>query len=315
METNSSKEAYLQLCAERNDISLFMQPWWLDAVCAGHEWQALMSYDSDGEVIAACVYMIKKCLKMKYATLPPLCYDSCVWLRDTAADNEDTLKQITADWEQHLSNEKIAYFKTLFDTESKLPKLMEQQQYRRRLRPAYKVQHLNDLDNMLANYSKSAKKELQQALTLQADRDIEPENFYQIYESQFTAKGKEALYSREFFLVLYKKSQRLEQSQLLAIRNQAGDIKAAALLIWDNNCMYALMPYLAEDAQTSGAQALLYWEAQKFASQKVSKFDFCTIWKRHKASYARQYGGKVANTQQVSRVFNKWFWVVLPFVS
>lgn len=315
METMSTKEAYLQLCTEQKDIPLFMQPWWLEAVCAGYEWQALMSYDSEGAPIAACVYMIKKCLRMRYATLPPMCYNSCVWIKDTVADDEDTLRHILADFEQQLHQEKFAYFKTLFNTESKLPKLMEQQKYYRRLMPAYKMQDLTNLDNMLANYSKSAKKELQQALTLQADWNIEAEDFYKIYESQFTAKGKEAPYSREFLLVLYKKSQRLENSQLLAVRNQAGEIKAAAMLIWSEQCMYILMPYFAEDAQASGAQALLYWEAQKFASKKVSRFDFCTTWKRRKASIARQYGGKVANTQQTSKVLNKWFWLVLPFVS
>ena len=49
----TNKERYIAWAAKREYMPIFMQPWWMDAVCAGKEWDVLLAEDEQGEIIDA----------------------------------------------------------------------------------------------------------------------------------------------------------------------------------------------------------------------------------------------------------------------
>ena len=66
------RDLYDRFCAAPPaDFPLFMQPWYLDAVCTGGRWDAAV-VEKDGHVIAVWPYFLKKKAGMTYVAMPPL---------------------------------------------------------------------------------------------------------------------------------------------------------------------------------------------------------------------------------------------------
>ena len=49
----TNKERYIEWVASLEYVPIFMQPWWMDAVCAGKEWDVLLAEDSEGQILGA----------------------------------------------------------------------------------------------------------------------------------------------------------------------------------------------------------------------------------------------------------------------
>ena len=65
----TNKERYSEWAQAQEFIPLFMMPWWLDAVCAGKEWDVLLAEDNEGHIVGAMPYMLSK----NYGSSTSLC--------------------------------------------------------------------------------------------------------------------------------------------------------------------------------------------------------------------------------------------------
>ncbi|MDD4738602.1 MAG: GNAT family N-acetyltransferase, partial [Bacteroidales bacterium] len=54
----TNKEKYRLLCQNNSDINIFMQDWWLDALC-GDSWDVLLK-EQNNKIIATLPYFIQK---------------------------------------------------------------------------------------------------------------------------------------------------------------------------------------------------------------------------------------------------------------
>ena len=52
----TEKEAYHEFCRAEPSISVFMQAFWMDAVCGKPNWDVLLHRDGDGKIDAAWPY-------------------------------------------------------------------------------------------------------------------------------------------------------------------------------------------------------------------------------------------------------------------
>ena len=46
----TNKERYIEWAGKQEYLPVFMHPWWLDAVCAGKEWDVLIAEDAEGQI-------------------------------------------------------------------------------------------------------------------------------------------------------------------------------------------------------------------------------------------------------------------------
>ncbi len=51
----SNKELYTEWVKSQPNMPIFMQPWWMDAVCAGREWDVILI--KDGEQILSLIHI------------------------------------------------------------------------------------------------------------------------------------------------------------------------------------------------------------------------------------------------------------------
>ena len=302
------KELYREFCQSNDNIPIFMTDWWMDAVCAGKEWDVLLSIDQNGAIQAAIPYLIRKRAWMRYIVMPQMTQIGGIWLRDDLHNNPTLILQICKDFTTQLDALKLAYYYQHYPIFSPTPNYMQTMGFRINKRTTYQILDLSNIDNVIEAFSKNKKRQLQKALSLHADTQMTAEEFYRFHLQCMRAQGKEISYTREFLLVLDRKTQRKNQSTILSIRNLDNQVLAAAFLVWDKHKMYYLIPCYDPTHKESGASALLVLEAIKLARKEGVIFDFEGSMIKGIANHYKQFGSTPTTYYSVEKYYKWYFW-------
>lgn len=301
----TNKEKYRTLCETEKTIPLFMQYWWMEATCAGKQWDVLLYIDKNEKAIAALPYLWGSKLGLKYIIHPQETQLNGIWTLPTI--EEELRERIYDDFINQLNAMKLAYYYQQYPLESMAPTYMAQHGFKIKTRYTYRIEELRDLDRVINGFSKNKKRQLQKAFSLHADLSMTMDEFYNFHVACLAEKKKEISYSREFFKNLYQAAIEREQAQIIAIRN-ADDITMAALfLVWDRQSAYFLIPCYSSAYKDSGSGALLVLEAIKFARQLVNVFDFEGSMIKGVANSYRQFGGIRREYYSVARYYKPVF--------
>jgi hypothetical protein len=314
----TNKEQYIAWVATQHSLPIFMQPWWLDAVCAGKEWDVILvdseeltadseqkTATSSKNIVAAMPFLLRKKWWMKWIAVPQLTQICGLWLDEEREFTPEELTTICTKVNSELETLKLHYYYQQFPVNSPCPKEMEALGFKVKERVTYRINDLSNLDRVIEGFSKNKKRQLQKALSLHAEGNMTAEEFYFFHQQCLAAKKKTISYSREFLLVLEQKLRHHKQSQILTIRNADKQIYAAALLVWDEKQMYYLIPAINPTYKESGAGALLVLEALKSAREKGVKFDFEGSMIRGVAQHYKQFGSTPHKYYSVEKYY-KW---------
>lgn len=300
-------ERYTRFCQEEGNLPLFMQPWWMSAVCAGKKWDVLFSLDSTGEIRAAMPFLIRKRMGLRYIIMPQETQINGIWLRKDMQDNPDSLQDICQDFAEQLHSLRLSYYYQHYPIDSPAPATMDTLGFKVNERITYRIEDLANLDEVINHFSKNKKRQLQKALSLHRGTGISAESFYRFHSECLQLRGKEISYSREFFLVLYQKATERNQGTIIDIRNADNELLAAAFLVWDDNTLYYLIPAYSPTYKDSGASALLALEAIKEARKSGKKFDFEGSMIRGVANHYKQFGATPTKYYSVRRFYHPIF--------
>ena len=305
----TNKELYRELCLRTSDLPVFMQDWWLDAVCAGKQWDVLLNYDSNGNIQAAMPYLIGKKAWMKYIVMPQQTQIGGLWISNTVpSDNGNLVSEICQDFARQLAELGLSYYYQHYPIGSPAIEPMRALGFKIKERVTYRIEDLSNLDQVINAFSKNKKRQLQKALSLHAETNMSIEDFYRFHTQCLQEQGKHISYSREFLLVLERKTSRLQQSQIISICNADNEILAAAFLVWDRQSMYYLIPCYDLQYKDSGASALLVLEAIKLARQQGVAFDFEGSMIRGVANHYKQFGSTRTKYFSVEKYYKWYFW-------
>ncbi len=87
---------YLELCQQSEDMPIFMQPYWLDAVCGIGNWSVALAYDQEGKICGALTYQLVKLRGFVPAiVMPPLTPHCGIWLTLRDAEKLKQHRQYT----------------------------------------------------------------------------------------------------------------------------------------------------------------------------------------------------------------------------
>ena len=304
----TNKELYRDFCRTNGELPLFMQDWWLDAVCAGKQWDVLLSFTSEGTIQAALPYLLRKRAWMTYIVMPQQTQIGGIWFAPNVLSDSEHIAAICQDFTQQLANLGLSYYYQHYPIGSQAPQHMQALGFNIKERVTYRIEDLSNLDQVINAFSKNKKRQLQKALSLHADTNMNVEDFYRFHTQCLQEQGKQISYSREFLLVLERKTARLQQSQILSICNADNEVLAAAFLVWDRYNMYYLIPCYAPAHKDSGASALLVLEAIKLARQKGVAFDFEGSMIRGVANHYKQFGSTRTLYYSVEKYYKWYFW-------
>lgn len=309
----TKKEQYSEWVARQEYVPVFMQPWWMDAVCAGKEWDVLLVENPDkaGEIIGAMPYLLRKRAWLRYIIMPQMTQIGGIWVNaEVTADRWKTAEVCRAVKEQ-MDSMGLAYYYQQYLPGSLCVEAMRAMGFKIRERVTYRMEDLSNLDKVIDGFSKNKKRQLQKAMSLHAERNMDIEDFYRFHTSCMSARKRQVSYSREFLLVLERKAQRLGQCTVLSICNADGVPYAAAFLIWDKKYMYYLIPAIHPAFSDSGAGALLALEAMKMAREKHVLFDFEGSMDRGIANHYKQFGSTPVTYYSVEKYYKPLFRIAI----
>ena len=309
----SNKERYIDWVAKQEYVPLMMQPWWLDAVCAGKQWDVLLAEDDKGQILGVLPYLLRKRAWVRYIVMPQMTQTGGVWVSPEMTGDKWNTAEVCRQFKEQLDAMDLAYYYQQFRPRSLCVEAMRALGFKTRERITYQVQDLSNLDAVIGAFSKNKKRQLQRALSLHAEHGMNVEDFYRFHTECMKERRRQLSYTREFLLVLERKARRNGQCEILSICNADGQPYAAAFLVWDRMSMYYLIPCYDPAYSDSGASALLVLESMKLAREKQVLFDFEGSMDRGIAKHYSQFGSTPVPYFSVEKCYKPFFRLALWF--
>lgn len=309
----TNKERYTEWTAAQEYMPIFMQPWWMDAVCAGKEWDVLLAEDEAGEIQGAMPYLLRKRAWFKYIIMPQQTQIGGIWVTPEVTGDKWKTAEVCRQIKEQMDTMGLAYYYQQYLPGSLCVDAMRGLGFKTKERVTYRVDDLSDLDALIASFSKNKRRQLQKALSLHADRTMEIEDFYRFHARCLASRKRKISYSREFLLVLERKAKREGQCQIISICNADGQPYAAAFLVWDKHYLYYLIPCYDPAFSDSGAGALLALESMKFAREQHVHFDFGDPAEKFTAKDMKQFGAQAVKYHSVEHSYRWWAFLIQWF--
>lgn len=302
----TNKERYTEWAEQQDFLPIFMMPWWMDAVCAGKQWDVIL-VENDGQIMGALPYLLRKRAWYKYIIMPQQTQIGGIWVTPEVTGDKWRTAEVCRQIKEQLDTMGLAYYYQQYAPGSLCVEPMQGLGFRTRERVTYRVEDLSDLDALINSFSKNKKRQLQKALSLHAERTMDVEDFYKFHSRCLEGRKRKCAYSREFLLVLERKARRRGLCEILSICNADGVPYAAAFLVWDKHFMYYLIPAYDPAFGDSGASALLALEAMKLAREKHVRFDFEGSTERGIANHYKQFGSVPTKYYSVEKYYKPLF--------
>jgi hypothetical protein len=254
--------------------TLFEQPWWLDAV-APNVWGAV-EISRGNSIVARLPYVVEKRWGLTGLTMPALTQTLGPWLTPSQGKRVKELsrqKELMTSLIEQLPP--CDYFHQLFhySITNWLP--FYWQGFDQTTRYTYVIESLDDLDRVWAQLHERVRRNIRKAekqLAVHTDPDIQ--RFLDINALSFERQGLALPYSRDTVRRLDAACAKRQARRLFFAEDAQGRIHAAKYIVWDLNSGYYLMGGADPKLRSSGADALLMWEAIRYCATVTRKFDF-----------------------------------------
>jgi hypothetical protein len=306
----TNKERYIEWASQQEYVPIFMMPWWLDAVCAGKEWDVLLVENEQGQITGAMPYLLRKRAWYKYIVMPQQTQVGGIWVASEVTGDKWKTAEVCRAIKEQLDGMGLAYYYQQYLPGSLCVDALRGLGFKTRERVTYRVDDLSDLDAVIAAFSKNKRRQLQKALSLHAERKMDVEEFYRFHCQCLAARKRKISYTREFLMVLERKARRLGQCEILSICNADGKPYAAAFLIWDKHYMYYLISTFDMAFQDSGASALLVLEAMKRAREKHVRFEFGDPADKSEEKAFKQFCPAAVTYYSVEQSYRWWSFLI-----
>ena len=305
-----------------------MQPWWLEAVCAGKNWEVMLVTQSElkdehgssrndtdscptDEVVAAMPYLLRKRLWYKFIVMPQMTMFGGVWMNDELFASPELQEQLSKVITRKLRALGVAYYYQQYPIGNPMPYWFGKQRMKVENRVTYRIDNLTDIESAEEAFSQNKKRQLKKAEGLTINYDMTAEEFYRFHRACMHERGQHLSYSREFLLVLEKKCRRENHGTFIRVK-EGDQTAAAAFVVWDQRYLYYLIPAYLPSAAKSGASARLADEAIRLAKEKNLQFDFeGGNDSEGIANHYKQFGSHAVTYQSVSKLYRPSFALLL----
>lgn len=305
----NNKEKYLNFI-ETIYVSIYSQPWWLDAICEADNWDVWI-YESNGNVCAAMPYYFENRGGYKYITKALLTQNNGIIFK--YPDGAGNIAKRA--FEEKVINEACNFIESLglgvyeqqyhYSFNVYLPFYWNG--YSAIPRYTYVIdKHISTEEawkKMSSNYRKKTKKGSRNGII---KYDLGEDEFFSYHEKIFTKQGLECPFSKELWKRLYRACCIEQQcGKILSSVNEQGDIQSILFLVWDQESMYQLLGGSMPEYQGLETYAALIWEGIRLSREMNLHYDFeGSMIKRISKSF-REFGGDPKLYFRIRKVFKK----------
>lgn len=295
------KQKYAYWIADQPKVPIFLQPWWLDAVCVGKHWEAKI-WEEKGEVIAAMPYLLRHRMGMRFVVMPQMTQLAGAWLASNA--NPETIADAI---DSHLKSLHLSYYYQQFPINSPIPALLANRGYAVSPRVTYRIEDCSDVEKVVEKYHRNKRQQLKKASTFSVKRGVlSVSEFYAFHTFTLAQEGKVISYSRQLLIDMFADIAKRDRGVVVSIYN--GEVLiAASVMVWDDDAVRYLITSRHHDYANSGVMALMVTEGVKIASERGVAFDFEGSMIPGVAQYFSEFGSVPITYYSVERYFNPFF--------
>jgi hypothetical protein len=268
---------YNDFVASSPQGTLFATSWWLDTVApSGYR---ILTVEKGGSLFAAwpIVYKYPR-LSKRIIGMPPLTPWLGVIYRPARspklARQLSNRKDLSQSLIEQLPRPNLLYTSFHRNFEYWLP--FYWQDFQQTTYYTYVLDDLSDLDGIWKNFRSSTRRNIKKAqnegVVIEQIDDLDA--FWDVHKMTFARQGMAVPYSFDLVRAIDAACRARGVRKIFVGRGKAGDIHAAAYIIWDDKSAYYLMGGGDPDKRSSGANSLLFWEAIQFSSTVANVFDF-----------------------------------------
>src|ERR1035437_1889742 len=213
------KERYRKLCDERQDIPLFMQAWWMDAVCNNKNWDVLL-YEKNNKIVAALVYHNVVRYGFSIIIQPQLTQSTGIWIDyPNNLSTSETLsleKVVMKNLIQQLNEQKFSYYDQNFHPSFTNWLPFYWNGFVQTTRYTYQIDDIKDIEKCFQRFSYAKKKQISKAeKNLNIDLKLTGELFYDQLQNNL---NQNVYFSKKLFLRLYNECKIRNQGCIIAAR-------------------------------------------------------------------------------------------------
>ncbi len=283
MSILSNKEIYRNLCKTEETIQIFIQDWWLDAVCGADNWNVLLSYAKDGSVKGSLCFYVKEKMGLKYITQPKFSQNTGLWLNyppglsheKKLSFEKETCYDLITKLEEYAKANRIVFYQQAFDTRYTNWLPFYWKGYQQTTAYTYRIENISDIEIVYDNFNYSKKKNIKKANKLvKITYDLPSETFYEHHKKSLKKQNDKISYSFELFSRMYDAVYKHNQGKVICCKDQENNIHVALFVIWDKIAAYDLISTIDPDFRNSGASSLAIFEIIKYLKDTVHTFDF-----------------------------------------
>lgn len=302
-------------CRTQENLPVFLQPWWMDAVCLHKKWQVVLS-QSDGVVQVVMPYLIRKRLWISYIVMPQLTQVGGAWITNQQYSKTE-IQQIALKIDQSIQQLHLGYYYQQFPLNSPIPLAMKELGYTVSERVTYRIDDCSDMDKVVSRYNRNKRRQLNKSRQYVVRQDaLSAEQLFEFHQRALQAQGKVISYSKELLQTLVHNAESHQQGIIVSLHlpsesNQ--DPIAAAFYVWDNDSVHYLIAAQHPNYTDCGLMARLVTEGIRLAHKKNIAFDFEGSMIPGVAKHFQQFGATPATYYSVERFFNPAFHLLYQF--
>ncbi len=286
----SNKEKYRQFCRTEKELPIFVQDWYLDAVCDQGRWDVVLVGKND-RIVASLPFFTKKKYGFEYIIMPPMVKTMGPYLIPEFRELKYSHK-----FYQNLIEQlpKADGFKQDFHptVTNWLPFFWKG--YRQTTRYTYTLD-VRNLDQVYAGLNRNMRRNIKKAEEkLSVDTTLSLKIFYDINQMSFDRQDIAIPYGFDFLKKHDEVLAKHRARQMFFAIDQEERIHSAAYLIWDQTTAYYHLSGDNPELRDSGAGIFLIWKAIEYTSEvlKLPGFDFEGSMIKNVERIRHQFGAK-----------------------
>ena len=300
------KQKYKEF-AKKENLPIFMQPFWVDAVCEdGMEWNVIL-YEKGGEIWGSFVYVIQRKRGFTLITMPKLTQFLGPYIK--YPKNQKYYKKLS--WEKEIMNyfinnlPKYDYFNINFhySITNWLPFYWKG--FRQITRYTYIIKNNLTIEELSKNFETDIRRRRRRKadkLGVEVLESDDIKKFYELNTMTFMRQGLNIPYSFEFIQNLFNNTKDYNKIYFAKYKNE---LIAGNFLVFDNKRVYYLMGGIHPDFKDLGGMDIIQYEAIKFALDNNKEFDFEGSMIENIEKYFRSFGAIQTPYFQITKTNSK----------
>ena len=279
----TNKELYRIFCEEHQaDLPIYSQYWWMEAVCAGKQWDVIIVRNKAHKIVATLPYLIGHKWRFSYILMPPLTQTNGPHLLypdgQTQRERLTYEKDLCYDLINQIGHLDIDYYQQNFEPQltNWLPFCWKH--YQQTTRYTYRIDDTSNLESVFAQFTPAKQRQIRKGIRngLECQQNaLSAEDFYKFHCQILTLKGEKDSTPQVVETGICREAIKREQGVLLSINAPGNpDIQSALLMVWDGQTAYYLIPANHPGYKETGASSLIIWRAIQLAHRKSLRFDF-----------------------------------------